>query len=201
MASIATIDIPASGGTALRVAAGRSVRVVDLDGGQVADVVAYVDDDPSEHLSGMHTRAVNSRVFPNLGEAFYSNRRRALLTLVRDDSPGVHDMLIAPCDPERYRLLGVDGWHASCRENIETAMAELGLHDVHVPQSINLFMAIPIGREGELGWEPAPTRAGDSVTLRAEIDCIVAVSACPQDIVRINHGRPGPIRVELLDDA
>ena len=78
-------------------------------------------------------------------------------------------------------------------------MAELGHPDVEVPQPINLFMNIPILADGELGWEPAPTAAGDSVTLRAEIDCLVVVSACPQDIVAINGNDPTPIAIELLD--
>jgi hypothetical protein len=78
-------------------------------------------------------------------------------------------------------------------------MAELGHPDVEVPQPINLFMNIPVSADGELGWEPAPTQAGDSVTLRAEMDCIVVVSACPQDIVPINNNHPTPIAIELPD--
>jgi hypothetical protein len=108
-------------------------------------------------------------------------------------------MLCAACDPERYTGLGVAGWHASCRENLEQAMAALGQPDIEIPQPINLFMNIPVRAEGELGWEPAPTRAGDAVTLRAEMDSFVVVSACPQDIVPINNGNPTPIAIELLD--
>jgi uncharacterized protein YcgI (DUF1989 family) len=108
-------------------------------------------------------------------------------------------MLCAACDPERYTGLGVDGWHASCRENLERAMAELGEPRIEIPQPINLFMNIPVGEEGALGWEPAPTRPGDFVTLRAEIDCLVVVSACPQDIVPINDKDPTGVAIELLD--
>ena len=42
-------------------------------------------------------------------------------------------------------------------------------------------------------------KPGDSVTLRAEMDCFVVVSACPQDIVPINNQRPTPVAIELLD--
>ncbi len=77
-------------------------------------------------------------------------------------------------------------------------MAELGYDRIEVPQPINLFMNIPVGADGSLGWEPAPTRAGDSVTLGAELDCYVVVSACPQDIVAINAGNPTPLALELL---
>jgi uncharacterized protein YcgI (DUF1989 family) len=120
------------------------------------------------------------------------------MTLERDDTPAVHDMLIAPCDAERYEGLGVEEWHASCAENLLRAMSELGHDDICVPASINLFMNIPVGGDGSLGWDPAPTSAGDSITLRAAMDTIVVVSACPQDIVPINARNPTPIAVEVL---
>ena len=61
-------------------------------------------------------------------------------------------------------------------------------------------MNIPVAADGSLGWEPAQTAAGDSITLRAEMDAIVVVSACPQDIVPINDRNPTPIAIELLGE-
>jgi uncharacterized protein len=192
------IDVPAREGRGVRVAAGQRFRVIDVEGGQVADTFAFRADDVSEYHSAEHTRAVVSRLFPRVGEQFVTNHRRPILTLVEDRSPGIHDMLCAACDPERYSGLGVEGWHASCQENLRRAMGELGVPEVEVPQPVNLFMNIPVREGGALGWEPAPTAAGDSVTLRAEMDCYVVVSACPQDIVPINGLNPTPIAIELL---
>ena len=192
------IDVPAREGRGVRVAAGQRFRVIDVEGGQVADTFAFRADDVSEYHSAEHTRAYVSRLFPRLGEHFVTNHRRPILTLEDDASPGVHDMLCAACDPERYTGLGVQGWHASCQENLRRGMAELGFEHVEVPQPINLFMNIPVRAGGELGWEPAPTRPGDSVTMLAEMDCVVVVSACPQDLVPINNGNPTAIAIELL---
>ena len=193
------VHVPAREGRGVRVAARQRFRVIDVDGGQVADTFAFRADDISEYHSAEHTRAYVSRLFPRVGEHFVTNHRRPILRLEEDPTPGIHDMLCAACDPERYTGLGVEGWHASCQENLHRAMADLGHPQVEVPQPINLFMNIPILQDGELGWEPAPTQAGDSVTLRAEIDCLVVVSACPQDIVPINGNHPTPIAIELLD--
>jgi uncharacterized protein YcgI (DUF1989 family) len=77
-------------------------------------------------------------------------------------------------------------------------MAALGHPEVEVPQPINLFMNIPVRADGSIGWEPALTRPGDSITFRAERDCLVVLSACPQDIVVINNRAPGPLELELL---
>jgi hypothetical protein len=192
------IEIPAREGRAVRVRAGQSFRVVDLDGQQVADVFAFVDPDVAEYLSAEHTRVALGRLFPRAGEAFVTNRRRPILTFVADTSPGIHDMLCAACGPERYALLGHDGWHASCEENLLAAMHGLGFDDVEVPQPVNIFENNPILSDGTLGIEPAPSAAGDAVTFRAELDAIVVVSACPQDITTLNGGTPSRIGLELL---
>jgi uncharacterized protein YcgI (DUF1989 family) len=195
--AIESIHIPAREGRGVSIRVGDRVRVIGPEGGQVADVFAFSADDPSEYHSAEHTRVYVGRLFPRVGEQFVTNRRRPILTLERDDSPGIHDMLCAACDPTRYQGLGVEGWHASCQENLLGAMRQLGVERVEVPQPINLFMNIPIGVDAELGWLPAPTRPGDSTTLRAELDCYVVVSACPQDLVQINAGTPGPIDLEI----
>jgi uncharacterized protein YcgI (DUF1989 family) len=195
-----TVHIPAREGRAVHVQAGREFRVIDVEGGQVADTWAFVAGDPGEHHSAQHTRAYVDRLLPRPGEHFVTNRRRPILTLVEDNTPGVHDMLIAACDPPRYTGLGVEGWHASCEENLQRALEALGVERVprFAPQPINLFMNTPARPDGTIEWLPAETNAGDHVVLRAELDLVLAVSACPQDIVAINQRRPSPIAIALL---
>ena len=197
---VATVHIPAREGRAVRVEEGRRFRVIDVEGGQVADTWAFVADDCGEHHSAQHTRAHVNRLFPRLGEQFVTNRRRPILTLEEDNTAGIHDMLIAACDPARYEGLGVEGWHASCEENLHHALEALGVEPIprFAPQPINLFMNTPARADGTIEWLPAETKAGEHVVLRAELDIVVAVSACPQDIVAINQRRPSPIEIELL---
>jgi len=196
----AMVHIPAREGRAVRIERGRRFRVIDAEGGQVADTWAFVADDPGEHHSAQHTRAYVDRLFPRPGEQFVTNRRRPILTLEEDNTAPLHDMLIAACDPARYEGLGVDGWHASCEENLHQALDALGVEPIprFAPQPINLFMNTPARADGTIEWLPAETNAGDHVVLRAELDIVVAVSACPQDIVAINKRRPSPIEIELL---
>ena len=197
MADTTTITVPAREGRAVDLARGDSIRVIDPNGGQVADVFAFCAGNLREYHSAEHTRVYVGRLFPHVGEQFVTNRRRPILTLEADDSPGVHDMLCAACDPSRFELLGAQGWHASCQENLQTAMAALGHEGIEIPQPINLFMNIPVGLDATIGFEPAPTKAGDSATLRAELDIVVAVSACPQDMIPINSNNPTEIVLEV----
>jgi uncharacterized protein len=189
------IDVPGGTGRAVPVRAGERIRVVDVLGGQVGDVFAVTAD--GEHHSAAHTRTHTRRLFPAVGEQFVTDRRRPILTLVADTSPGEHDMLIAACDPQRYALLGAPG-HRSCAENLREALAAAGLPGSGpTPQPINVFMRIPVGTDGSLTWLPAPTAAGDAITFRAELDAVVVVSSCPMDIVGINRGAPSPLAVEV----
>ena len=187
-------------GRAVRVAEGERVRVIDVAGGQVGDVFAFVapvGGELSEHHSAAHTRAAVSRLFPAVGEPFVTDRRRTVLTLVEDTSPGHHDMLIAACDPQRYAALGAAG-HRSCAENMHEALAAFGLtYAGPTPQPINVFMRIPVAPDGRLSWLPASSAAGAAVTFEAALDCVVAVSACPQDIVGINRAGLSPLAVEV----
>ena len=193
------IEVPAREGRGVRVAKGDHVRIVDIEGSQVGDLFAFNAEDVNEYHSAHHTRAVVDRLFPLVGQQFQSNLRRPILTLVEDTSPGIHDMLIAPCDPARFEQLGVEGWHASCQENLQKVMAGFGFPSVVVPQSINLFMNIPVQQDGSIKWLAAPTKPGDSVTVRAEMDLIITLSACPQDIIVINDKSPSPMALEVLE--
>jgi uncharacterized protein YcgI (DUF1989 family) len=191
------VVVPAGEGRACRVRRGDCVVIETPTGSQVGDFFAFHADDPREFLSAAHTRACNWRVFPAVGQPFVSNRRRPLLTLVEDTSPGVHDMLVPACDPERYRQLGVAGGHASCAQNLRAAVAEFGVRVADPPQPVNVFM--PVGRDDDGGLElgTSPARAGDRLALRAEEPLIVALSACPQDLVPINGGGPSDLVLEL----
>jgi uncharacterized protein YcgI (DUF1989 family) len=190
------LEVPAGAGRAVGVRRGDRVRVIDVDGGQVGDLFAFAAADAREYLSANHTRTATGRLFPGIGQQFVTTRRRPILTLVSDTSPGIHDMLIAACDPERYRTLGV-AEHGSCAQNLRTALTAFDLETDVVPQPVNLFMNIPVGADGQLSWLPAVSRPGDAPTFEAAMDCVVVVSACPMDLNPINGERPTPLAIEI----
>jgi hypothetical protein len=193
--------IPARSGLAVDVSTGQRVAIVDVEGGQVGDFFAFNRDDVGEYLSASHTRAFNSRLFPRVGEAFLSSRRRPMLRVLADTSPGHHDLLIAACDPARYLQLGVEGWHASCADNLFTALAARGLSVGHVPQPFNVFMRTPPEIDGTISWLPAETKAGDRFEMQAEQDLVVVLSACPSDLAGINVGELSDLALEVSDPA
>jgi uncharacterized protein YcgI (DUF1989 family) len=114
-----------------------------------------------------------------------------LMTLAEDTSPCQHDTLLAACDPQRYRMLGATEPHANCSDNFAAALRAADVPARSVPDPLNLFMNIPWSERGELQFGAPVGRPGDLVGLRAEVDVIVVLSACPQDLNLIN-GERGP---------
>lgn len=192
-ASIVTVG--AGTGRAFMLDAGDRVRIVNTHGTQVVDTWALRP--PGEWLSMEHTRTTLSRLVPRVGDALHSNLRRPLLHLVEDTTAGAHDTLIAACDAARYRQLGWDGPHASCCENFAAALAAVGLEHRPVPSPLNLFMDVPWTPDGALAFRPSPARPGQSVTLLAETDVVLVLSACPMDITPINGEERSPTDVEV----
>jgi hypothetical protein len=182
--------IPARKGTAARVRAGQHVRSINTHGTQVVDAWAFNAQDPSEWMAMEASRAWFLRLAAAVGDSFVTNRRRPILTLVEDTSRCAHDTLMAPCDADRYGLLGVKGYHDNCRDNLHAALGELGVKIPATPPSLNVFMNIPWTPEGRLSWGEPLSPPGSYALFRAEMDLIVAFSACPQDILPIN-GRTG----------
>jgi len=180
------VTIPARRGKAARVRAGQHVRIVNTHGTQVVDTWAFSAADPTEWMAMEASRAWFMKLAAAIGDSFVTNRRRPILTLVEDTSGGRHDTLMAACDLERYGLLGVKGHHDNCRDNLHAALAELSLKVPATPSPLNLFMNIPWTAEGRLAWGEPVSTPGSYVRFRAEMDLVVAFSACPQDILPIN---------------
>ena len=192
-------NIAAQSGGWIEVRRGERVRIVDVEGAQIADTFAVCAADNSEWLSARHTRAGNRRLFPKIGEAFFSNRLRPILTLVEDTSPGVHDMLWMSCDPLLYASMGAGADHPNCHQNFQKAAAEAGWRPAEVPDPVNLFQNTQVTDDGQMRTETALSKAGDAVTLRAEMDLILVVTACAFDLAPINGERCTGIRLEVFD--
>ena len=198
------IEIPARHGKALRLAAGQAVRLTNTHGTQVVDCWAWNAYDLGETMSMEATRVWTQHLNPRVGDTFVTDARRPILTLVEDTSPGVHDTVMAACDRQRYVLLGCTGYHRNCVDNTVAAMLDLGITLPFTSlASFNIFMNIAVEADGiSLATRPTVSRPGDSVTLRAEMDCFVAFSACPQDVVPIQgagDNTPRSAHFEILD--
>jgi uncharacterized protein len=195
------IEIPARKGKGARLLKAQRIKVINSKGQQVVDTWAFNADDMREFMSMEHSRVAIGHILPAVGDTLVTNRRRPIITLVEDTSGGIHDTLFAACDRWRYEILGCTGYHDNCTDNLAAALAALGVAPPETPAPLNLFMNIPVIDGNRVEIRPPVSTPGSYVTLRAEMDCIVAFSACPQDMVPVNGAamRPTEAHFEILD--
>jgi uncharacterized protein YcgI (DUF1989 family) len=188
--------IPAGSGIGLRLLRGERLRVIDPEGGQSGDLIAF-SADGIHRLSSGRTFDYGGKLYVSTGDVLWSDRSEPMLTIVTDQV-GRHDLLYAPCTIEMYRKqYGVTGYHANCHDNLCSALQGLGIQAEPLPSTFNFFVSADIAADGRLSFSPPPSRAGDSVILRAEMDLAIALTACPASTCN-GGGQPKPLAFEIL---
>lgn len=190
--------VPPAGGAGLRLKRGEQLRVIDPEGGQTGDLLAF-SQDGRQRLSNGRTFDYGGKIYVSTGDVLWSDRSNPMLTIVADEV-GRHDFLYSACSLEMYRIqYGVTGYHANCADNLCSALRELGIEPDPLPTPFNLFMNVEVVGGGQLVFAPPRSRAGDSVVLRAEMDLAIALSSCPASTC--NGGAPTkPLAFEILGD-
>jgi uncharacterized protein YcgI (DUF1989 family) len=139
-----TITLPAGQARTFAVSSGTTLRIVNTFGSQVVDTWAFSADDFNEHMSIERTRVHSTSPTPKVGTVFRTNQRRPILEMKTDTSPGQHDWFLPACDAPRYQLLGFEGTHANCTDNLHGALVDLGHHLQHTPSPLSLFENAPL---------------------------------------------------------
>jgi len=181
------------------VAAGQTIRILDLEGNQAADTLFYNADDVSERYSAMDTIREQGNVYLSAGSKLLSNLGNEMLTITADTC-GRHDTLGGACATEsntvRYEL-EKRCMHA-CRDSWMLAIAEneeLGLTKRDITHNINFFMNVPVTAEGGLTFADGISAPGKYVEMKAAMDVIVLISNCPQLNNPCNGYNPTPVEV------
>ena len=172
-------EIPPRSGTAFLLAKGQKLTVIDPQGEQVADLVAFAQADPREAISNGRSLDYASKLFLSIGDPLYSNRSNVMLRIVEDDV-GRHDFLLTPCSADTFRIIyGDEHPHRGCFGNLAEALAPHGIEPDQIPCAFNVFMNVAVdGRTGALTVEPPLSKAGDRLVLEAEMDLIIGLTAC-----------------------
>jgi len=204
--------LPPKSGVALTVAKGQRLRIVDLEGKQVVGMAVFNADNPREKLSTSYSRtrqtpppggAYVARDRVTVGDALMSTLARPMMRIVEEtpNPKGVHDIHDRMCNRVMYELFGVpprDG----CLELLAEAMEPWGLLAEDIPDDMDVFMNVQ--HDCDLRqWiikEPV-TKPGDFIEFLAEMDCIVALANCPDDVVTpVNAYNCTPVKAETYSD-
>lgn len=193
-------EIAPRSGVAFPLSRGQRLRVIDPQGEQVADLLAYNRADVGEVLSSGRSLDYASCIYLSTGHSLYSNRSNVLLEIV-EDTVGRHDFLLAPCSAEMFRILyGDTDPHRGCFGNLAAALAPFGIAPDAIPTAFNVFMNVPVDVvTGRLRVDPPLSHAGDYIVFEAHMDLVIALTACSAG--QSNNFRYKPIHYEVLGAA
>lgn len=170
--------IPPRCGTAFRLDEGQILTVTDVEGVQVADLVAYNARDVREVISSGRTIDYAETIRLTTGNSLYSNRSRPMLSIVQD-TVGIHDFLLTPCSEATFRHFYPEHpVHRGCFGNLAEALAPYGIEPDMIPIAFNVFMNVPVGSDGKLKVDPPVSKAGDYIRFRAEMPLVIGLTAC-----------------------
>ena len=189
--------IPAKSGAALVVRAGETLRVTDLEGHQVADFICFNENDHAERFSTAKTRLNLFKTRISTGDPLFSNRSGVMFT-IGVDTVGVHDLLFASCNRWLYANVFDRPGNTGCLEILRDALAPYGITEDALPDPFNLFMKTSVDADNQLAIELPESTAGDYVELTAEMDCLVAVTSCPDEVSDCNGGHTTPVGLRIV---
>ncbi|MEA2249587.1 MAG: uncharacterized protein QOH46_4116 [Solirubrobacteraceae bacterium] len=199
-------------GHAVTVRKGQHLRITDIEGRQVVDVALFNADNHREKLSTSNSR---TRYVPKpgdeyvprdkltVGDTLMSTLCRPMMTIIEEtpEPKGIHDTHNRMCNRFLFESHGVES-QDGCHEIISKAVAEYGLLPEDIPDTLDVFMNYQ--HDCELGrWhiKTPVSKAGDYIEFRAEMDCLVGLSNCPEDLLtQCNDKNCTPMKIEVLAD-
>ena len=176
---------------------GQVLTIVDMDGNQAVDFLAYDAHDTARAYSAQATLQGQGSVYLTTGSVLRTNEYEPLLTIIANDVDR-QDTLGGACSKESNTLRY--GYHTysqhACADNFLAELSKYGMGKRDQVSNVNWFMNVPVDPDGALGIVDGMSAPGLSVTIRAERDTLVVVSNCPQ----INNPCNGfnPSRAEMI---
>jgi uncharacterized protein len=190
--------VAAGTGWATEVASGSIVRIVDVEGRQVGDLVLLRTAVHTDRLSVANTRKMANALYVSTGGVLWSSTYRQLAR-IEADTVGRHDLIASACTPYDYPIrFGERGLgHRACLANLTQALGPWGVPEHLVPDPMNVFMNQVVHEDGTTEVLEPLSRPGDHLDLRMLDDCVLGLSACPQDLTPCNGWRITDLRVEI----
>jgi urea carboxylase-associated protein 1 len=193
-------EILGSGGSwSGAVSRGQVLTITDLEGKQGVDFLCYSKENPEERYHAANTIKKACTLCLTQGHVLYSDVARPLMTIV-EDTCGWNDTIAGCCSVPGNELLYGAKSTAGCRENFLKELRKYDLGRRDIVGNLNFFCKVPVLEGNALDaytFVEAPSKAGDRISLRAEMDVLAFISNCPQINNPCSGGRPTPIRVAI----
>jgi uncharacterized protein len=196
MANAVDAVVAANSGAAFEVGEG---QVLTVHGQTIVDLVAFDLHDLTHRFDQGRTKANLGKIFVTSGDVLISKLNKDMLRIVEDTfTQGHHDLQYGMCSRERWLwslrdpsksaayylregTVGADDFpDHGCFENLSAALAPYGVAPVDIPSPINLWQHMDMDcQTGVMRRSKLRPKEPARFGLLALMDCLVAMSACP----------------------
>ncbi|WP_306888594.1 DUF1989 domain-containing protein [Ancylobacter amanitiformis] len=199
------LRIRAASASAYEVKAGDYIQIIDVDGQQCSDFLAFdaakLHAGREKGLDPTTTRTLMGSASPGPGlhSKYFDEDQTALVEVIRD-TVGRHDTFMLACNAKYYDDMGYPG-HDNCTDNFNRALAPYGIAPKMGWPAVNFFYNTFVSPGDRIGMDEPWSRPGDYVLLRALTDLVCASSSCADDIDASNAWHPTDIHLRVYDGA
>ena len=191
--------IPKCEGKAFTVKKGQTLRIIEIEGAQAADMIAFNLHDMKESFSAWLS-AHNSECLTRAKKLYSKLPAGNVMFTVLTERDGIYFLNPGRCNRFTYELrYGIKGYHKNCQDILAECIKPYGMTPFDVPEVFNIFMKVVYHKDGTKEFKRPPVAKGDYVDLLAEMDCLVAISACPDEFGPYNDFDPKPLGVQIID--
>lgn len=185
--------LPYNTGWAGEVKRGQVLRIAATT---TVDFVCFRLANLKERFDQARTKVYNGKIFITTGDKLMGRNNQHMMTIVENTNrEGTHDLQKGMCSGYRFQLAKKEGrlreyYHRDykdedipdhgCYENLSRALEPYGIAPEDIPSPFNLNQHMIIdGKTGKMEHTTVRAKPGSYVEFRAEMDLLVALSACP----------------------
>lgn len=191
MKTLSQTHVPYNSGWAGELKKGQVIRITATT---TVDFVCMKLQNLRERFDQARTKVYNMKLFITTGDKLMGRDNQHMMTIVADGfKEGTHDLQKGMCSGYRFKLAQQEGRlreyypreiteipDHGCYENLSKALAPYGIIPEDIPSPLNLNQHMKIdGATGKMEHTQVRPKPGNFVDLRAEMDLLVAFSACP----------------------
>jgi urea carboxylase-associated protein 2 len=202
------VELTGAGMWSKVIGKGKILKLTDLEGGANAGMMLYNAEQRTERYNMPDTLKGQQVFYLRQGLCLHTDMGRLVASIV-EDTVGWHDTICGASDCEEVKVKygglsyqdALNNWHRSGRECFLIELAKWGMGERDGMPNLNFFSKVVTDEEGNLRYVPGNSEAGDSVSLRLEMDALVVMNTCQHPLAPGGEYVPKPILLEVFEGA
>lgn len=206
--AIYKVELAGAGMWSKIIGKGKVLKLTDLQGGANVGLMLHNANERTERYNMPDTLKGQQVFYLCQGLCLHTDMGR-LIASVTEDTVGWHDAVCGTSDASEVRAKygeltyqdGRNDWYRSGRDCFLIELAKWGMGEKDWMPNLNFFSKVVTDDEGGLTYVPGNSKAGDSVSLRMEMDALVVMNTCQHPLAPGGEYASKPVLLEVFEGA